>query len=189
MSQEKPSASDEQTPPEPSPQELALAAAVAERVMAYWKGICQPAIDANKGYIRDTKGVLTTVAEIDGIRAASFTESVRKPYFEISDEQQFLEWADEKGETVWVVRESFQEAILKKRARWVNGEAVDSQTGEVIPGVTRNPGGAHTGVKPTFTAAGEEVIDKTLAQVFGKTAAALPVLGPAAAEETAEGAE
>lgn len=188
MSQEKPSTSDEQTPPGPNPQELAMNAAVAMRVLEFWKGICQPAIDANKTYIEANPGVLTTVAKFEGERMASFTESLKQPFYEITDEDAFLAWADEKGETDWVVKESFKKAILKGRARSVNGVCVDSVTGEVIPGVTRNPGGAHISVKPTFTEAGRERIDDLLNELFGKTAAALPMLSPAAAD-VAEGSE
>jgi hypothetical protein len=189
MSQEKPSAS-EQTPPEPSPQELALRAAVAHRVLAFWKAFCQPVIDANNEYIETHPGIPSTVAQIEGIRAATFTESIRKAFFEITDADAFLEWADEQGETEWVVRKAFQEAILKKRARWDKkaGVAIDSQTGEVIPGVTQNPGGDFISVKPTFTDAGREHIDDVLSDLFGQTTTALPMLGPGTSDETAEGA-
>lgn len=187
MSQEKPSTSDEQTQPGPDPQELALRAAVASRVLEYWKGICQPAIDANKAYIKTNPGVLTTVAKLDGERMASFTESLKQPFFEVEDDDAFLRWADEQGETDWVVREAFKKAILERRARWVNGVCVDSVTGEVIPGVTRNAGGTHISVKPTFTEAGKERIDSLLTELFGKTAAAVPMLAPATADDVAEG--
>ncbi|WP_143661425.1 hypothetical protein [Streptomyces pseudogriseolus] len=187
MSEEKPSA-PEQTGP--SPQELALNAAMAYRVKAYWNALCDPIIDANKNFIRDNPGILTTVAEIDGARAAIFTESVKLPFFEVTDPEAFLRWADDKGETEWVVRKSFRDNILKKRARHIQqtGECVDSVTGEVIPGVTRNPGGTHISVKPTFTEAGEELLDNFLDALFGNAAAALPMLAPAE-EETGEGNE
>jgi hypothetical protein len=187
MSQEKPSASTE-TPPEPSPQELAMSAAMAYRVLAFWKGICQPVIDANAEYIRDNAGILSTTADVDGVRAATFTESVRKPFFEITDADAFFEWADEKGETEWVVRDSFLKAVLK-RARWnkKTGEAVDV-TGEAIPGMTQNPGGAHISVRPTFTDLGEEMLDDFLQGLFRQTAASLPMLGAGTSEESAEDA-
>lgn len=190
MSQEQANPSAEQTPPGPAPDQLALNAAVATRVMAYWKAICQPVIDANKAYIRDNPGIPGTVAAIDGVRAASFTESTKQPYYEITDDRAFLEWADAQGETVWVVRESFVDAILKKRATWdkATRECVDSETGEVIPGVTRNPGGTHISVTHKFTAAGEEHIDSVLSRLFGNAAAALPMITPAAAQD-AEGTE
>ncbi|MEU5181172.1 hypothetical protein AB0G49_14080 [Streptomyces longwoodensis] len=189
MSQEQQGAPDNQAPPGPSPHELALRAAVAHRVLAYWEAICRPVINANKDFIRNDPGVLTTVAAIDGMRAASFTESVKQPFFEITDANAFLRWADDQGETEWVVRAAFQDAILKKRARWVNGLCVDSVTGEVIPGVTQNPGGTHISVKPTFTEAGENYIDTVLDGVFGATAAAIPMLAPAASDDDAEGTE
>jgi hypothetical protein len=187
MSQEKPSAPDEQTQPGPDPQELALRAAVATRVLAFWKDLCQPVINANKAYIESNPGVLTTVAKMEGERVASFTESLKQPFFEVDDDDAFLQWADEKGETDWVVKESFKKAILERRARWLNGECVDSVTGEVIPGVTRNAGGTHISVKPTFTEAGKERIDSLLTELFGKTAAAVPMLAPATTDDVAEG--
>ncbi|MEU9925041.1 hypothetical protein AB0H51_27800 [Streptomyces griseoluteus] len=185
MSQEQANPAAEQAPPALTPDQLALKAAVATRVMAYWSRICQPVIDANKEFIRDTPGIPGTVAAIDDVRAASFSEVTTKPFYEITDEAAFLEWADSKGETTWVVRETFVNVILKGRARWdaATDVCVDSATGEVIPGVTRNPGGTHKYVKYTFTAAGEELIDNTLNEVFGNVAAALPMIAPAAAED------
>ncbi|MBG7704898.1 hypothetical protein HCJ76_44255 [Streptomyces sp. MC1] len=189
MSQEQANPSAEQTLPEPSAGDLARNAALAMGVIAWWTRLCQPAIDANKRYIKENPGVLSTVAKLEGIQAAKFTESTTNPSFEITDRAAFLKWADSHGETEWVVRKAFQDAILKKRARWVNGEAVDSVTGEVIPGVTRNPGGAHISVKPTFTEAGEELLARRLDEVFGPAAAALLMLGPASVEDAAEGTE
>lgn len=192
MSEETSSGASEQTPPEPTPQELALRAAMAYRVLAWWEAMCTPIIKANAERIRDTPGMLTTMAEVDGARVATFTESMRRPFFEITDQDKFFDWADEQGETEWVIRKSFENAILKKRARWnaATGQAIDSTTGEVIPGVVQNPGGTHISVQPTFTDAGIERIDDALDAIFGKTAAALPMLGPAlaAAEDTEAGA-
>jgi hypothetical protein len=190
MSEETPSAS-EQTPPEPTPQDLALNAAMAYRVKAWWAAMCDPIIKANAEQIRNTPGMLTTMAEVDGVRAATFTEAKSQPFFEIADPDKFFDWADAMGETEWVIRPSFENAILKKRARWnaATGEAVDSATGEVIPGVVQKPGGASLSVKPTFTDAGKERIDDVLDVLFGKTVRALPMLGPApAAEDTEAGA-
>lgn len=188
MSEETSSGASEQTPPEPTPQELALRAALAYRVMAWWEAMCGPIIKTNAERIRDTPGMLTTLAEVDGARVATFTESKRRPFFEITDRDKFFDWADEQGETEWVIRKSFENAILKKRARWnaATGEAVDSITGEVIPGVVQNPGGAHISVLPTFTDAGAELLDNALNAIFGQAAAALPMLGAAPAAEDAE---
>ncbi|MER7937821.1 MULTISPECIES: hypothetical protein [unclassified Streptomyces] len=184
MSQEKQDAS-EQTPPAPSPDQFAHDAAIAQRVLAFWTNLCEPVIEANKAYLRSAKGVVTTVATVNGLRTTTFTQGTRKPYFEISDLSAFTDWADEKGETEWIIRSSFVKAILNKRARWANGEVIDGETGEVIPGVSYNKGGQPTGVTSTFTEAGLEFLDDVVREMFGPASAAMLAIGAGSAETEA----
>ncbi|MEU3501198.1 hypothetical protein ABZ726_10630 [Streptomyces hundungensis] len=171
---------DESTP-SCTPEQLAQRAMLAYRVKAYVDALCDPVIKANSDFIRDTPGIGSTNAEFDGIRAVTFTGRAQQPFFFVEDEDAWKLWADEKGETDYLVKPSFTEAILKKRATWDarNQVVVDKATGEIVPGISYDPGGKFKGVQPTWTDAGMERIDEILHAVLGRAVAALPELGPA----------
>ncbi|MFF4188125.1 hypothetical protein ACFYZ9_33515 [Streptomyces sp. NPDC001691] len=171
---------DENTPSY-TPEQLAQRAMLAYRVKAYVDALCDPVIKANSDFIRDTPGIRSTDAQFDGVRAVTFTGRTQQPFFFVEDEDAWKLWADEKGETDYLVKPSFTEAILKKRATWdaQNKVVVDKTTGEIVPGVSYDPGGKFRGVNPTWTDAGMEGVDKILQTVLGRAVAALPELSPA----------
>ncbi|MFG2141811.1 hypothetical protein [Streptomyces sp. NPDC048650] len=87
-------------------------------------------------------------AKVNGITVATHTVAISKDKYVIGDEDVFNEFAEEKGEAEAIIqaRPSFRDAMLK-RAKFDKdtGVIVDKLTGEVIPGITRIPGGKPTG--------------------------------------------
>ncbi|MFJ4342680.1 hypothetical protein [Streptomyces sp. NPDC088915] len=174
-----------------TPEEHARAAMVAYAVKEYFAGLCDPYIEANAAFIEGTPGLRSTSATIDGLLAVTFTESRRKPSFFVENEDEFVEYADQKGEARFVANEAFEKGVLR-RARWdaENGVAYDKDSGEILPGIGYKPGGDFISVKPSWTDGGREYVSSILAEVLGGAVKALPMLSPDEQEpETASGPE
>ncbi|MEU7228954.1 hypothetical protein [Streptomyces chrestomyceticus] len=148
--------------------DLALRAAVAYRVKARVAEICDPVIEENAEYIRSTKGVRSTTAELplasgSTMPLTTFTEGLSQPKFEVTDEKALLDYADEKGETQYVIRPSYLKALMG-HLRFIakTNTVIDATTGEVVPGVSYDPGGVPTSIKPSWSSQGKEALDDML---------------------------
>ncbi|WP_167455552.1 hypothetical protein [Streptomyces tirandamycinicus] len=148
--------------------DLALRAAVAYRVKKRVAAICDPVINANADQINATKGMRSVATELplpDGgvMPLGTFTRSMAKAKFSVTDPKKVLEYADEQGETEYVIRPSFEKALL---ARVVldpkTSEVIDSVTGEIVEGISYIPGGLTDTVGPKWSDAGVEALDALL---------------------------
>ncbi len=150
--------------------EMALRAAVAYRVKARVAEICDPVIKANSEHIKNTKGLPGTSAELpaDGfgdrtVPVGTFTRSLSKPSFVIEDDRKVLEYADERGETEYIVRPSYITALLGRLHFDPDTKSVvDSTSGEVVPGIRYDPGGETLNVSPKWNKAGVAALDAKL---------------------------
>ncbi|MFD0352990.1 hypothetical protein ACFVHW_04460 [Streptomyces sp. NPDC127110] len=170
--------------------DLALRAAVADRVMTLVKGICQPVIDANAAHIRSTAGLRSTTAQLpdeDGtVPLATFSRRMRRESFFVEDRAAWLNYAEQRGETEVTVKPAFETAVLG-RGRWDRGtrSVIDSKTGEILPGIGRTAGGETVGVGVSWTDDGRTLIDEHLG-FLGPMLADLPALTAASFAETPE---
>ncbi|MER6232562.1 hypothetical protein ACFUC2_05200 [[Kitasatospora] papulosa] len=144
----------------------ALRAAVAYRVKKRVAEICDPVIEANAEHIRNTKGTRSLSAEMPlpegGTQPlGTFTRTMAKAKFRIEDPKKVLDYADAQGETDYVIRPSFEKALLA-RLIWNKGSAVDTTTGEVVEGIGYDPGGLTDTVSPKWNDAGMEALDAVL---------------------------
>ncbi|MEU6632801.1 hypothetical protein ABZ905_31645 [Streptomyces parvus] len=159
---------DDQETPAVDHGDLALRAAVAYRVKQRIGEICDPLIAANADNITDTKGLRSTRAEMPlsaggTLAVGTFTRSVSKPKFVVADREAFLGYADEKGETEYVVRPAFEKGLLGRlKYDPQSGDVVDPTSGEVIPGVTYEPGGDTLSVRPSWDTDGITALDDRL---------------------------
>ncbi|MGW0763672.1 hypothetical protein ACWD1Y_45695 [Streptomyces sp. NPDC002814] len=148
--------------------DLALRAAVAYRVKARVASICDPVIDANAEHIRNSKGSRSQLAEMplpNGTAQplGTFTRSMAKAKFVVTDEKKVLDYADEQGETEYVIRASFLTALLKRvTLNQKTGDIIDTVTGEIVEGLAYDPGGLTDTVSPKWNAAGVEALDALL---------------------------
>ncbi|MBV1940786.1 hypothetical protein KUF83_30085 [Streptomyces sp. BV286] len=146
--------------------DLALRAAVAYRVQSRVAKICEPVIEANAAHIRSAKGTRSTAAELplpEGgtMPLGTFTRQIKKPKFVIDDPKALLDYADEQGETEYVIRPAFQTALLA-RLVFRNGKVIDSVTGEIVEGISYDPGGLSNTVSPSWSTAGTDALDDRL---------------------------
>ncbi|WP_030372362.1 hypothetical protein [Streptomyces rimosus] len=148
--------------------DLALRAAVAYRVKARVADICDAVIRENAAYIESTKGVRSTAAKLplpsgDSMPLTTFTQGVSKPKFVVEDEKALLDYADEKGETQYVIRPAYLEALMS-HLRYIakTNTVVDATTGEVVPGIGYEPGGEPTSISPKWNTQGKEALDDML---------------------------
>ena len=149
--------------------ELALIAAatrvVKERVTPHFTANDADAKAALIAAYLGSDGTRSVQAKVDGVPVATLTVSVPKPKFTVSDPDQFLTYADEQGETEIIVRPKpkFQEAVLKRAVLdEETGQVVDKRTGEVIPGVTRIPGGQPSQASLTWNDDGFERLERAM---------------------------
>lgn len=101
-------------------------------------------------------------AKVNGIAVATHTVAISKDKYVVGDADVFNAFAEERGEVEVIIqaRPAFRDAVLK-RAKYdkATGEIVDKTTGEVIPGITRIPGGRPTGtVSLTWKDGGQEAV-------------------------------
>ncbi|MFD7334951.1 hypothetical protein ACFV98_02960 [Streptomyces violascens] len=129
-----------------------------------------PAIDAK---IAAVKGPLLTAydgpagqgrvdAKVNGITVATHTVALSKDKYIVGDEEAFNAFAEERDEVEVIIqaRPAFRDGMLK-RAKYDkdSGVIVDKLTGEVIPGITRIPGGKPTGtVTLSWKEGGQEAV-------------------------------
>ncbi|MGI5337637.1 hypothetical protein ACQEVS_09700 [Streptomyces sp. CA-181903] len=146
---------DDATTPEPA---LSLGDAALLSVFAkLFKDRVVPVIDekiaAVKGpllaaYDDPDSSTKSIDAKVGGVAVATYTVAVSKDKYVVGDEEAFTEFAEEKGEAEVIIRArpAFRDAMIK-RAKYdtATGAIVDKATGEVIPGLTRIPGGKPTG--------------------------------------------
>lgn len=143
---------------QPSEPVLSLGEAALLSVFAkLFKDHVIPAIDdkiaAVKGpllsaYNDPDNGSKSIDAKVNGVAVATHTVAVSKDKYVVGDEDAFTEFADSKGEVEGIirVRPAFEDAMLKRVTfDKETGEIVDKYTGEVVPGITRIPGGTATG--------------------------------------------
>ncbi|WP_433860127.1 hypothetical protein [Streptomyces kronopolitis] len=160
--------SEEQDNPAVDVGDLALRAAVAYRVKTRVAEICDPLIEANAEHIKTTKGLRSTEAEMPldsggTMPVGAFTRSLSKPKFVVEDDKKVLDYADELGETEYVVRPAFLKNLLSRLCYDPKTRAViDSTTGELVPGIGYDPGGVTTSVSPKWNKAGTEALDTRL---------------------------
>ncbi|MFD9248360.1 hypothetical protein [Streptomyces bottropensis] len=153
--------------PTVDPTDLALRAAVAYAVKKRVAEICDPVIEENAADIRKAKADRSRVAELPlatggTMPLGTFTRTMAKPKFVVADEKAILDYADEKGETQYVVRPSFLSALLKRvRLDPKSGKAVDI-TGEIVEGLEYAPGGLTNTVSPSWDSAGIEALEGLL---------------------------
>jgi hypothetical protein len=172
---------------------LALQAAVAMRVKDRVNALCDAVIAANNEHIKTTKGLRSTTAELpaegDSDRAqplVTFTRRYSKSSYSVADEDGLLEYADEQGETEYVVRPSFKAALLK-RAQYDKdtGTVVDPATGAVLGFIAYDPGGELLGVSTRWANEGKDTVDAHL-RPLDEALAAIPALGPGGSEEAGQ---
>ncbi|MER7759490.1 hypothetical protein [Streptomyces sp. NPDC097619] len=160
--------SDQQGIPAVGHDDLAIRAAVAYRVMKLVKNICQPLIDANADHLKNTPGLRSTTAEMPAgphgrILIGNFTRSVSKPGCFVEDERALLDFAEERNELEYVIRPAFLEGLLARvRYDHATDSVVDPETGEVVPGIGYDPGGATLKVSPHWDPAGLDALDALL---------------------------
>ncbi|MFD7764092.1 hypothetical protein [Streptomyces microflavus] len=165
---------DEGAPaPAVAPGDLALRAAVAYRVKARINAICDPVIEANADNIKTTKGLRSVTAEMPletggTAMVGTFTRSISKAKFVVEDPGLLLDYADEKGETEYVIRPAFLTSLMGRlRHDAKTGAIIDSTTGELVPGIAYEPGGVTTSVKPSWNSAGTGALDERLGFLVG----------------------
>lgn len=146
--------------------DLALRAAVAYRVKKRVAEICDPVIEENAEHIRTTKGTRSLTAEMPlpegGTQPlGTFTRTMAKAKFRIEDRKKVLDYADQLDETEYVVRPSFEKALLA-RLVYKDGKVVDTATGEIVEGIGYDPGGLTDTVSPKWNDAGMEALDALL---------------------------
>ncbi|MGC4951017.1 hypothetical protein ACLQ2N_33105 [Streptomyces sp. DT224] len=146
--------------------DLALRAAVAYRVKNLVAAVCDPVIEANAKHIRSTKGTRSLTAEMplpDGGTQplGTFTQTMAKAKFRIDDPKKVLDYADALGETDYVIRQSFEKALLS-RLVYKDGQVIDPVTGEIVEGIGYDPGGLTDTVSPKWNNAGMEALDGRL---------------------------
>ncbi|WP_435244678.1 hypothetical protein [Streptomyces sioyaensis] len=87
-------------------------------------------------------------AKVNGVAVATHTVAISKDKYIVDDTDAFNAFAEDHNEVEVIIqaRPSFRDAMLK-RATYdkETGSIVDKLTGEVIPGITRIPGGKPTG--------------------------------------------
>lgn len=101
-------------------------------------------------------------AKVDGVAVATHTVAISKDKYVVGDEDAFTEFAEEKGEVEVIIqaRPAFRDKMLKvARYDRATDTIVDKITGEVIPGITRIPGGKPTGsVTVSWKEGGREAV-------------------------------
>ncbi|MFE0058640.1 hypothetical protein [Streptomyces sp. NPDC059003] len=101
-------------------------------------------------------------AKVDGVAVATHTVAISKDKYVVGDADAFNAYAEERGEVEVIIqaRPAFRDSMLKRAKYDKETDAiVDKQTGEVIPGITRIPGGKPTGsVTTTWKEGGREAV-------------------------------
>lgn len=159
----------EQDNPTPVAQsDLALRAAVAYRVKKRVEAICDPVIEANADHLVAEKVTKTRTAELplpsgSSMQLGSFSRTMAKAKFVVVDEKKVLDYADEQGETQYVIRPSFLKALLGRvKLNPKTGDVIDTLTGEIVEGIEYKPGGLTDTVSPSWNSAGIEALDDML---------------------------
>ncbi|MDI3407702.1 hypothetical protein [Streptomyces cavernicola] len=115
--------------------------AIDEKIAAV-KGPLLAAYDAPES---STKSI---DAKVNGVPVASHTVAVSKDKYVVEDEEAFTAFAESRDEVEVIIqaRPAFRDKMLKlAKQDKATGAIVDKSTGEVIPGITRTPGGRPTG--------------------------------------------
>ncbi|WP_031102280.1 hypothetical protein [Streptomyces sp. NRRL S-146] len=101
-------------------------------------------------------------AKVNGIAVATHTVAISKDKYILDDEEAFNAFAEEHGEVEVIIqaRPAFRDKMLKlAKYDKATGVIVDKTTGEVIPGITRVPGGKPTGsVSLRWKGGGQEAV-------------------------------
>ncbi|MEU1221266.1 hypothetical protein [Streptomyces microflavus] len=156
---------EEENPTPVAQSDLALRAAVAYRVKKRVGLICDPVIKANAQHMTDEAGSKSRTAELplptgDVMQLGSFTRTMAKAKFEVVDEKKVLDYADEQGETQYVIRPSFLKALLSRvTLNPKTGEIIDTATGEIVEGIAYVPGGLTDTVTPSWNNDGVDALD------------------------------
>ncbi|MCX5182673.1 hypothetical protein [Streptomyces sp. NBC_00268] len=130
---------------------LGLIGALARAMEDHQREVIKPKKDAPRDPL--VEGFMATkqpnlVIEIDGEEVGHYKVNLTKDRFEIDDQVEFDEFAEDKGEIDIVItaRPAFVDAVLAHAQRNPEtGTIFDSRTGEEIPGVKYVPGGKPTG--------------------------------------------
>ncbi|MFI1012687.1 hypothetical protein [Streptomyces sp. NPDC020965] len=128
-------------------------------------GVKGPLLTAYDDPDRSTKSI---DVKVGGIPVATHTVAISQDKFDVGDEDAFTAFAEEHDEIEVIIRArpAFRAATLK-RAKYdkATNSIVDKRSGEVIPGITRTPGGQPTG---TVTLTWKEGGQETLMEAFRK---------------------
>ncbi|MFK0279568.1 hypothetical protein ACIQVL_03705 [Streptomyces sp. NPDC090499] len=132
-------------------QSLGLVGAIARAMETHQKDVIKPKKDAPLkrlvgGYIKTKQPNL--VVMVNGQEVGHYKVNTTNDRFEISDQGAFDKYAEDKDELDIVItaKPAFVDAMLKRAVRDAKtGLIVDSETGEVIPGLAFVSGGQPTG--------------------------------------------
>ncbi|GGW95384.1 hypothetical protein [Streptomyces noursei] len=101
-------------------------------------------------------------AKVNGVAVATHTVAISKDKYVVDDEEAFNAFAEEHDEVEVIIqaRPAFRDKMLKlAKYDKATGAIVDKSTGEVIPGITRIPGGKPTGsVSLRWKEGGQEAV-------------------------------
>ncbi|MGW0033067.1 hypothetical protein ACWDXD_25030 [Streptomyces sp. NPDC003314] len=151
MSNDVTDGTPEQDPQGVPLQVLGLTGAVARALDEHHSKMVGPKKDAAKEALVGSftrEGRTGLVVEIDGEEVGRYTVNTGKDKYEISDPEAFLVYAEERDEVDYIVvpKKSFEKAVLDRARRDpATGDVFDSESGEILPGVSFKPGGKATG--------------------------------------------
>jgi hypothetical protein len=97
-------------------------------------------------------GARTLDVEADGVKLAVISKTAGKVAAKVVDEAALLKWvtANRPDQLRQVVHEAYVKSLLKSAAE--QGDAVDEDTGEVIPGIEVTAGDPYVSARPTAEA-------------------------------------
>lgn len=107
-------------------------------------------------------------AKVHGVAVATHTVAISKDKYVVGDEEAFNAYAEDHGEVEVIIqaRPAFRDKMLKlAKYDKATGAIVDKTTGEMIPGITRIPGGKPTG---SVTLRWKEGGQETVLEAFRK---------------------
>lgn len=97
-------------------------------------------------------GVRSLDVEVDDVKLAVISKTAGKLSAKVTDEAALLKWvkANRPDQLRQVVEDAYVKALLKSAVE--NGDAVDEETGELIPGIEVAQGTAFLSARPTAEA-------------------------------------
>ena len=127
----------------------------------------------------DGLGVDAVRAELpDGTRISKSTLIAPTAKATVVDETAFVDWVYESrpGEVIQTVRDSYKRAVLERLVETETGDALDPETGELIPGIRFTTRGSY--VSTRFEKEGRDAIVAAIRDGIITPAAVLSALSP-----------